>query len=143
MLGVIPGKACAICRSSRYFTSSLCTGESYLKFGLNMQLKSIVVQCSSIDKVVGVWYLFIHFFSNLQVPGMKGRLITMIFFKCKRKGHIEFNVFQALSKKLEVLYDPKVNDEDLLMAKAGDAVLNKEVVRKIEKIQSSLIPIQR
>ena len=65
---------------------------------------------------------------------MKGRLITMIFFKCKRKGHIEFNVFQALSKKLEVLYDPKVHYEDLLMAKAGDALLNKEVVRKIDKI---------
>ena len=62
MLGVIPGKACAICRSSRYFTASLCTGESYLKFGLNMQLKSIVVECSSLDKVVGVWHLFIHLF---------------------------------------------------------------------------------
>ena len=65
---------------------------------------------------------------------MKGRLITMIFFKCKRKGHIEFNVFQALSKKLEVLYDPKVHDEDLLMVKAGDSLLNKGVVRKIDKI---------
>ena len=65
----------------------------------------------------------------------------MIFFKCKRKGHIEFNAFQALSKKLEVLYDPKVHDDDLLMAKVGDALLNKGVVRKIDKIQSSLVPI--
>ena len=65
---------------------------------------------------------------------MKGRLITMIFFKCKRKRHIEFNVFQDLSKKLEVLCDPKVHDEDLLMAKAGDSLLNKGVVRKIDKI---------
>ena len=65
---------------------------------------------------------------------MKGRLITMIFFKCKRKGHIEFNVFQALSEKSKVPNDPKVHEEDLLMAKAGDALLNKGVVRKIDKI---------
>ena len=57
----------------------------------------------------------------------------MIFFKCKRKRHTEFHVFQALRKRLEVLYDTKVHDEDLLMAKAGDALLNKEVVRKIDK----------
>ena len=64
---------------------------------------------------------------------MKGRLITMVFLKCKRKGHIKFHVFQALSKTLEVLYDPKVHDEDLLMAKVGGTILNKGVVRKIDE----------
>ena len=64
---------------------------------------------------------------------MKGRLITMSFFKCKRKGHIEFKVFQALSKNLEVLYNPKVHDEDL-DGKGGRCPSNKGVVRKIDKI---------
>ena len=33
-----------------------------------------------------------------------------------------------------MLYDLKVHDEDLLMTKVGDALLNKGVVRKIDKI---------
>ena len=59
--------------------------------------------------------------------------MTMIFLKCKSKGHIEFDVFQALGKKLEVLYDPKVHDKDRLMAKVGDALLKKGVVRKTDE----------
>ena len=59
--------------------------------------------------------------------------MTMIFLKCKSKGHIEFDVFQALGKKLEVLYDPKVHDKDRMMAKVGDALLKKGVVRKTDE----------
>ena len=69
-----------------------------------MQVKSVVVECSSSQQGSRCLVpLYSCFFFQIVGSWNERRLITMIFLRCKSIGHIDFNVLQALGKKLEVL----------------------------------------
>ena len=65
-----------------------------------------------------------------QVPAEKGRLLVLIYFKVKNKNDINMNLLHLLAKELEVYYNPKVHTKEQLMAKVGDALFSKGIVKK-------------
>ena len=67
-----------------------------------------------------------------QVPAEKGRLLVLIYFKVKNKNDINMNLLHLLAKELEVYYNPKVHTKEQLMAKVGDALFSKGIVKKID-----------
>ena len=67
-----------------------------------------------------------------QVPAEKGRLLVLIYFKVKNKNDINMNLLHLLAKELEVYYNLKVHTKEQLMAKVGDALFSKGIVKKID-----------
>ena len=72
------------------------------------------------------------YFFSFQVIGEKVRLVVLFYCKIRTVDEVDKKLLEKLGKELCVQYNPKLNNMEDLLSQIGKALLEREIVKKVD-----------